>query len=146
MNEISNLAARLKGQREEERAFFRDLIRVHHDAMRSELTGILKRELDTITADMAGQSRRIGWRMFRSRILWPTLIGLGLCLGLFAGNTLLTNYHADRIIELQANARILEKEGGKIQFRRCQGRLCVEIDPYAPEFGENGEYRILKGY
>ncbi|WP_158701828.1 hypothetical protein [Salmonella enterica] len=25
------------------------------------------------------------------------------------------------------------------------GRLCVEIDPIAPTYGPNGEYRVVKG-
>lgn len=33
------------------------------------------------------------------------------------------------------------------QVKRCgeQSRLCVEIDPKASAYGENGQYRVIKG-
>jgi len=44
----------------------------------------------------------------------------------------------------------LHIEGGSIQFQRCggDGRLCVRIDPTAPQYGNStsGHYSIVYGY
>lgn len=52
------------------------------------------------------------------------------------------------IADLRAKAEYLEEMGGKAVLIRCgpDQRLCAEIDLKAGEYGERGEYRILKGY
>lgn len=42
----------------------------------------------------------------------------------------------------------LEARGGKATLTVCgpEKRLCAEIDTKAPEYGERGQFRVLKGY
>jgi hypothetical protein len=42
----------------------------------------------------------------------------------------------------------LKQEGAQIDWRRCgdEQRLCVRIDRKAPAFGDQGDYRIARGY
>jgi hypothetical protein len=153
MQETTNLAARLKEQMRRENAIIQNLTRKQLNDMRSALTGILQQELSTIKSDIQRQSRGIGWSMLRSRVLWPMLVGLSLCLGIFGGSWAMMRYSANQIMELQRNIQelqrniqILERDGGKIRLSRCgpQKRLCAQIDETAPAY--EGGYRILKGY
>lgn len=52
------------------------------------------------------------------------------------------------IADLRANAAALEAKGGKVNLTLCgpQKRLCAEIDTKADAWGENSQFRILKGY
>jgi hypothetical protein len=52
------------------------------------------------------------------------------------------------IADLRANAAALEAKGGKVNLTLCgpQKRLCAEVDTKAEAWGENGQFRILKGY
>ena len=52
------------------------------------------------------------------------------------------------IADLRANAAALETKGGKVNLTLCgpQKRLCAEVDTKAEAWGENGQFRILKGY
>lgn len=52
------------------------------------------------------------------------------------------------IAELRANVEYLEAKGGKINLIHCgpSKRLCAEIDTKADVWGENRQFRILKGY
>ena len=49
---------------------------------------------------------------------------------------------------LRAEVVNLEARGGKATLTVCgdKKRLCAEIDTRAPEYGERGQFRILKGY
>lgn len=53
-----------------------------------------------------------------------------------------------KIAELRANAEYLEAKGGKVNLTHCgpSKRLCAEIDTKADAWGENSQFRILKGY
>jgi len=49
--------------------------------------------------------------------------------------------------ELQASIARLEKEGGRVDLRRCgAGRFCVRIDRTAPAYGEAADYFVVRGY
>ena len=50
--------------------------------------------------------------------------------------------------ELTSAITRLERQGGRIDLRRCGGteRLCVRVDRGAPVYGETGEYFVVKGY
>jgi len=149
MQETTNLAERLKNQIQQENAIIQDLTKKQLNDMRSELSDILRQELNTIKADIQRQSQSISWSMFRSRFLWPTLVGLSLCFGIFGGSWATVRYYANQITDLQRNAQILEQKGGKIQFSRCgeDNRLCAQVRPELGTFGKNGEnYMILRGY
>ena len=49
---------------------------------------------------------------------------------------------------LRAEVANLEARGGKAVLTVCgpEKRLCAEIDTKAPEYGERGQFQILKGY
>ncbi|EME7447831.1 hypothetical protein VZ727_004396 [Salmonella enterica] len=100
MPETTNLAKRLKEQKQRESVITQDLMRQQLDDMRRELTSTLQNELSTIKADIQSQSQSIGWSAFRSRFLWPTLIGLSLCLGIFGGSWGAMHYFGNQAIDL----------------------------------------------
>ena len=52
------------------------------------------------------------------------------------------------ISEQKDTLQQLEAKGGKIQWSQCgeNRRLCVMIDEKAGTYGQDGEWRILKGY
>lgn len=52
------------------------------------------------------------------------------------------------IAALRAKAEYLEERGGKVVLTECgpKKRLCAEIDLGAGGYGEDGQFRILKGY
>ena len=54
----------------------------------------------------------------------------------------------NEIADMRANAAALETKGGKVNLTLCgpQKRLCAEVDTKAEAWGENGQFRILKGY
>jgi hypothetical protein len=50
--------------------------------------------------------------------------------------------------ELAASVATLERQGGRIAWRRCgeTARLCVRVDVAAPTYGEKADYYIAAGY
>jgi hypothetical protein len=50
--------------------------------------------------------------------------------------------------ELSANVAKLERQGGRIDWRRCgdSKRLCVRTDRRAPSYGEKGDFVVIDGY
>ncbi|WP_143518669.1 hypothetical protein [Pseudomonas lundensis] len=54
----------------------------------------------------------------------------------------------NEIARLRAEVANLEARGGKAVLTVCgpEKRLCAEIDTKAPEYGERGQFQILKGY
>ena len=50
--------------------------------------------------------------------------------------------------ELTARIAALERQGGRVELRRCgeAARLCVRVDRSAPAYGEKADYYIVKGY
>ena len=50
--------------------------------------------------------------------------------------------------QLQMNVERLEQSGGRVEWRRCGegARLCIRIKKSAPQYGEKGDYLIVKGY
>jgi hypothetical protein len=50
--------------------------------------------------------------------------------------------------ELTASIAALERQGGRIQLRRCgeTARLCVRVDRSAPVYGEKADYYVVMGY
>lgn len=71
-----------------------------------------------------------------------------LLLAVVLGIVLLLVPSPDEIATLRAEVADLEARGGKAVLTVCgsEKRLCVEIDTKAAEYGEHGQYRILKGY
>jgi len=54
----------------------------------------------------------------------------------------------DEITQLQANHAAWVKEGmlGKLNYCVPGNRPCIQVDESAGAFGDNGDYRIIKGY
>jgi len=50
--------------------------------------------------------------------------------------------------ELSASVAILERQGGRLDWRRCgeKARLCVRVDRKAPTYGEKSDYFVAAGY
>ncbi|MGB6452555.1 MAG: hypothetical protein WBE92_17535 [Steroidobacteraceae bacterium] len=50
--------------------------------------------------------------------------------------------------ELAADVDHLQRQGGKIDLRRCgaERRVCVRIDRSAPAYGPQADYLVVKGY
>ena len=50
--------------------------------------------------------------------------------------------------ELAAGIAILERRGGRIDWRRCgaTARLCIRIDRNAPTYGDNADFYVVAGY
>lgn len=69
-------------------------------------------------------------------------------LAVVLGIVLLVVPSPDQIAALRAEVVNLEARGGKATLTVCgdKKRLCAEIDTRAPEYGERGQFRILKGY
>src|SRR5699024_1395496 len=138
MSENTSLAERLKQQKARESAITQDLMKQQRDDMRNELTAILKNELNTIKKDTQNQAKSISWSMFKRRILWPSIPGLSLCIGILGGSWGVTHYLTTKALTLNheitaMTKRIepLEEQGGKVTFNRCgdDRRLCVKINP-----------------
>jgi hypothetical protein len=158
MPETTNLAARLKKQMQDESVISRRQMQALINDSRKELTDTYETELSTIKGDTEAQNRNLGWRVFKHRILWPTITGLMLCLGISGGLWGVTQYLGSQLVEKQQRLALmgaeitrrekllafLKSEGGAIQFSTCDGRRCIQIDEGAETY-ENG-YRILKGY
>lgn len=72
----------------------------------------------------------------------------GLLLAVVLGIVLLVVPSPAEIAALRAEVANLEARGGKATLTVCgdKKRLCAEIDTKAPEYGERGQFRILKGY
>src|SRR5699024_10984804 len=105
MAETTSLAKRLKEQKQRDSAITQDLMKQQLTAMRQELTSTLQSELSTIKADIHGQSQSIGWSAFQSRILWPTLTGLSLCIGILGGSWGGTQYLSNQAMVLSEQGR-----------------------------------------
>ncbi|WP_332728301.1 hypothetical protein [Pseudomonas sp. ESBL9] len=71
-----------------------------------------------------------------------------LLLAVVLGIVLLVVPSPDKIAKLRAEVANLEARGGKAVLTVCgpEKRLCGKIDTKAPEYGERGQFQILKGY
>src|SRR5699024_10580340 len=155
MSENTSLAERLKQQKARESAITQDLMKQQLDDMKKELTAIVKNELNTIKKDTQNQAKSISWSMSKSRILWPSITGLSLCIGILGGSWGVTHYLTNKALNLtheitamNKGMETLEEQGGKVKFngRGDDRRLRVKKNPKRRESGENGEQRTLKGY
>ena len=50
--------------------------------------------------------------------------------------------------ELAASVAMLERRGGRIEWRHCgaAARLCVHVDRSMPTYGEKADYYVVAGY
>lgn len=81
---------------------------------------------------------------------WATLWALSAALLLVTvmGLVLLLVPTPNEIRDLRATAEDLERRGGKVVLTYCgdDRRLCAEVETKGNGYGENGQFRILKGY
>ena len=88
-------------------------------------------------------SRSLSWK-------WTAICAAMGCtlLATVVGLSMLLVPTPGEIAELRANVEYLEAKGGKINLTHCgpSKRLCAEIDIKADAWGENGQFRIIKGY
>lgn len=138
------LAEQLKQRMQREHEIIQRQTEKQLSIMGNELRDIVKNELVTIKADMEEHNRSLGWSLIKHRLLWPTLIGLSLSAGILLGSWGITQYLSNQITSLRQTVSELEGRGGKSHLASCNDRLCVQIDPMAPQYENN--YRILKGY
>lgn len=91
-------------------------------------------------------------RKAKSSLKWKFFGGaaLAMCLLLAAtvGLAFLFVPSPQEIRALRANVEYLEARGGKFNLTHCgpSKRLCVEIDTKADTWGDNSQFRIIKGY
>lgn len=138
------LAEQLKQRMQREHEIIQRQTEKQLNIMGDELRDIVKNELATIKADMEEHNRSLSWTLIKHRLLWPTLIGLSLSVGILFGSWGMTQYLSNQIISLKQTVSELEGRGGKSHLASCNARLCAQIDPMAPQYENN--YRILKGY
>ena len=71
-----------------------------------------------------------------------------LLLAVVLGVVLLLVPSPAEIAKLRAEVAHLEARGGKATLTVCgpEKRLCAEVDTKAEEYGERGQFRVLKGY
>lgn len=71
-----------------------------------------------------------------------------LLLAVVLGVVLLLVPSPAEIASLRAEVAHLEARGGKATLTVCgpEKRLCAEVDTKAEEYGERGQFRVLKGY
>jgi len=138
-----------------------DRLRAHTQdldgVVRDEIRRTLIEELQELTAEShrAAQSLRA---MKRAADLRAVVLSLGVaCVSAAVPSTIAywvlpTRSEIDalrvRRDELAANLARLEREGGRIEWRRCgtPERLCVHVDKSAPAYGEKADYYVVKGY
>jgi hypothetical protein len=138
---------------EELRAHTRDLDGV----VREEIRRTLIEELRTLTAETqrATESLRTIRRGATVRAgLWSIAIAV-LCTGIpiavmrwvLPSRSEISTLQARRD-ELAAGVAMLERRGGRIEWRRCgeATRLCIRVDRKAPIYGENADFYVVAGY
>lgn len=123
----------------------------HENALLSALSESEQRTKDAIRA----QSRSLQRAALKSwmAVAIPVIATLLIAAGALGTMSWYIGHQIDTIAQQNATIERLSQEGGNIELNHCgeSRRLCVEIDPDSlgrnPEaFGENGQYRILKGY
>jgi hypothetical protein len=138
---------------EELRAHTRDLDAVARDEIRRTLIEELqmlwaesKRATEGLRSIRRGASVRFG--------LWSVAIAI-LCAGIPMAIARWSLPSVSEIAalqarrdELSASVAILERQGGRIDWRRCgeRARLCVRVDRKAPTYGEKSDYFVAAGY
>src|SRR5699024_12639048 len=83
------------------RSITQALLKQQLTARRQQLTSTLQCELSSSRADIQGQCQSIGWSAFKSRILWTSLIGLSLCIGILGGSWGVMHYLSSRVVNLR---------------------------------------------
>ncbi len=138
---------------EQLRAHTRDLDAV----VRDEIRRTLIEELQMLWAESKRTTealQRIGRSATLRAGLWSIVITI-LCTGIPLAVARWTLPSGPEIAALQArrdqlsaSVATLERQGGRIDWRRCgeKARLCVRVDRKAPTYGEKSDYFVAAGY
>ena len=105
-------------------------------------------ESATANAGTAGEDLQAASTWLSWKVAMATGIVASALLATIVGGSMLLVPSPKEIAGLRANAAALEAKGGKVNLTLCgpQRRLCAEIDTKADAWGENSQFRILKGY
>ncbi|MEX6160245.1 MbeB family mobilization protein [Providencia manganoxydans] len=138
MSEILDLAKNyertLREQAKTTRSSVESALQEHESALLECLNAEQRKIESAISAHSKRMQKSLAASWMLSVIAILTTIGLGWAVIYWQGSEI-----ANRYAELERLP--------KTSVTRCgdQKRLCVEIDPKASAYGEQGEYRILKG-
>ena len=144
-----DLSEQIKRRAAEKQAKVQQEIEIELDKLINSIRKLCADAESTIVADI----NSLKYRTLR-KLLWVMLhrfsaIFILLC-ALIVGLFWTGKFYGNKIIKLENTVRELKDEGGGIDLRYCgpeeQKRRCVQIDLKAGRYGEDGEYRIIKGY
>ena len=128
-----------------------------NSVVREEVRGTLVQELEALSTDTRRAAEALAEltrTASRSVALWTlalscgcTLVGLGIAWWVLPSREELSVLRARRA-ELATAVSALERQGGRIDLRRCGAdqRWCVRVDRDAPVYGTAGDYRVVLGY
>jgi hypothetical protein len=136
-------------------------LRVHTDdldgVVRGEIRRTLIEELQMLTAESARAAQvlqRVGRTSVVRGTVWSIFMAV-LCTGIPAAIMRLALPSEAQITALRVrrdqlaeSVAMLERRGGRIDWRRCgaAARLCIRVDRSAPTYGEKADYYVVAGY
>jgi hypothetical protein len=151
MSEISRLAKAFEQRANEQAESTEKAVESAFEKHESALLSALSESERTTSAAIRGQSRRLKRVALQSWIAVAIPVMLTLLLG--AGALGAMSWHIsnqiDEIAHHRSTLETLKAKGSAIKMTTCgeDGRLCVEVaEPDKAGYGENGQYRVLKGY
>nr|ADK26054.1 probable mobilization protein B [Salmonella enterica subsp. enterica serovar Enteritidis] len=138
MSEILNLARSFEEKLKQQASDTDEKIKAALKQHESALLECLKAEQKKIESAIQEHSRRLRASLLKS---WLGALIAMLAVLMLGGGVLywMTTEIRNRYAELDKLPNAKVTTCGKL------GRLCVEIDPIAPTYGPNGEYRVVKG-
>jgi hypothetical protein len=124
-------------------------------SIREEVRRVLQGELLTLSSEsrQATEALRAVRRAVHLRIALWTLLVTGCCVGgvLGAALWLLPSRTEIESLRTRRDALVLaiselERRGARLDVRPCgdAAQLCVRIDPKAPAYGADGDYRVTR--
>jgi hypothetical protein len=136
-------------------------LRAHTDdldgVVRDEIRRTLVEELQMLTVESTRATqilRRAGRGAFVRGAVWSVVMAV-LCTGIPAGIMRWALPSEAQIAALRtrrealaASVAILERQGGRIDWRHCgtTARLCIRVDRGTPAYGEKADYYVVAGY
>jgi hypothetical protein len=125
--------------------------------VRAEIRRTLVEELAELTAESAravGALQRMKRAADLRSLLWAVVLAVlataipGVLMHWLLPSASEIDSLRGRRDQLQTNVRLLERRGGRSEWRYCgnTARLCIRIDKSAPAYGETGDYFVVKGY
>ncbi len=127
------------------------------NVVRDEIRRTLIDELAMLTAEstrLIQAFQRAGRGVFARTTFWGIVMALiftGIPVGIMRwalpSESQITALRSRRD-ELAASVASLERQGGRVEWRRCgsTARLCIRIDRSAPVYGEESDFYVVAGY